>query len=71
MGEGTRLAAVANPIDQAILHVVGGIDGPAAGDELEHHDAEGEDVRFVRELAAGGVLRGQVPARVHEQQKIR
>lgn len=53
---------LAYPVDQAVLHVVCGINGSLAGDELQEHDAEGEHVRLVRELAARRVLRGQVPA---------
>jgi hypothetical protein len=35
----------------------------AAGDDLEHQGAEGEDVRPARGLAASGVLGRDVPAR--------
>ena len=51
----------AHPVNQAVLHVVRWVDRSPAGDQLEQHDAEGEDVRFVRQLAARRVLGSQIP----------
>jgi hypothetical protein len=64
-GEGRPWPAY--PVDQAVLHVVRGINRSPAGDELQEHDAEGEHVRLVGELAARRVLRGQIPARINVQ----
>jgi len=48
----------AYPCDEAEL---GGVDGAAAGEELEQHDAERVHVRLLAEHAVRGVLRRHVP----------
>ena len=64
-GNTTQRGRPAYPVNQAVLHVVRGINRSLAGDELQEDDAEGEHVRLVGELAARRVLRGQIPARIY------
>ena len=56
----------ARPVHEAVLHVVCGVDGAAPREQLQQHDAEGEDVGSVRELPAGRVLGRQVAEGAHD-----
>jgi hypothetical protein len=58
------------PVYEAVLGAVGrAVRRPPAGEELEQHDAVGEYVRLLRQLATGGVLGSQVAERAHDARR--